>query len=123
MKILLFFLLISFLSSIISAQEKFALVIGNGNYIDIAKLNNPVNDANDMANTLKDLGFTVDKVLDGSLNKMEEAVILLQSRLNESNESYGFFFFSGHGVQSHGVNYLLPVDADIPSESYGGYVF
>ena len=107
-----------FIPSMLFSQEKFALVIGNGNYIDVTKLNNPVNDANDMANTLKELGFTVVMLLDGSLNQMEEAVIMLQSRLNESKDSYGFFFFSGHGVQSHGVNYLLPVDAEIPSESF-----
>jgi hypothetical protein len=32
--------------------------------------------------------------------------------------SYGFLFYAGHGVQSGGVNYLIPVDADIRSESY-----
>jgi len=104
--------------SILSAQGKFALVIGNGNYIEVTKLNNPINDANDMANVLEDLGFTVSKILDSSLNQMEEAVISLQNQLSESKDSYGFFFFSGHGVQSHGVNYLLPVDANIPGESF-----
>ncbi|MCL2443738.1 MAG: caspase family protein [Treponema sp.] len=104
--------------SMLSAQGKFALVIGNGNYIEVTKLNNPINDANDMANVLEDLGFTVNKILDSSLNQMEEAVISLQNQLSESKDSYGFFFFSGHGVQSHGVNYLLPVDANIPGESF-----
>ena len=100
------------------AQTKFALVIGNENYIDITKLNNPVNDANDIANVLEDLGFTVDKVLNGSLNQMEEAVIRLKDRLSASGDSYGFFFYSGHGVQSVGENYLLPVDANIPGENF-----
>jgi formylglycine-generating enzyme required for sulfatase activity len=99
-------------------QQKFALVIGNGNYTDITKLNNPVNDANDITSTLQGLGFTVDKVLNGSLEDMEKAVEQLKNRLSASNNSYGFFFYAGHGVQYNGENYLIPVNANIPSESY-----
>jgi hypothetical protein len=118
LKVLFAVLLISLPGSILHAQTKYALVIGNGNYTDIPKLNNPVNDANDIAKNLESLGFTVDKVLNGDLNQMEEAVILMQERLSVSSDSYGFFFFSGHGVQALGVNYLLPVDVNIPNESY-----
>jgi formylglycine-generating enzyme required for sulfatase activity len=101
------------------AQQKFALVIGNEAYTGgISRLNNPVNDANDMATALQGLGFTVDKVLNGSLDQMESAVMRLKNRLSVSKESYGFFFYAGHGVQSGGVNYLIPVGANIPSENY-----
>jgi len=107
----------------VSAQQnnniqKFALVIGNGNYTGITKLNNPPNDADDMASVLSDLGFTVDKVLNGTLDQMETAVTRLKNRLSVSKDSYGFLFYAGHGVQSNGENYLIPVDANIPSESY-----
>jgi hypothetical protein len=97
--------------------QKFALVIGNGNYTGLTKLANPVNDANDMAAALKDMGFTVDKILDGSLDQIEDAVIRLKNRLSVSKNSYGFFFYAGHGVQSNGVNYLIPVGANIASEN------
>jgi uncharacterized protein with WD repeat len=49
---------------------------------------------------------------------MEEAVTRLKNRLSVERGSYGFFYYAGHGVQSNGENYLLPVDANIPSESY-----
>ena len=101
-----------------SAPRKYALVIGNGAYHDLTQLANPVNDANDMAVVLGNLGFTVDKVLNGSIIQMEEGVTRLKNRLSNSDDSYGFFFYAGHGVQSNGENYLIPVDADIPSESY-----
>jgi len=101
-----------------TGPEKFALVIGNGNYANIAKLNNPPNDANDMAATLQALGFTVEKVINGSLDQMESAVVRLENRLSMSKGSYGFFFYAGHGVQSNGENYLLPVDANIPGEAF-----
>ena len=43
------FLVILLLSvSLLYTQQKYALVIGNGNYTGISRLNNPVNDANDM---------------------------------------------------------------------------
>ena len=50
---------------------KYALVIGNGAYTGLSRLANPVNDANDVAAALQGLGFTVDKVLNGSLDQME----------------------------------------------------
>jgi len=98
----------------VSAPQKFALVIGNSNYSGISKLANPVNDANDMAAALQSLGFTVDKVLDGDLEQMENAVTNLKRKLmGASRNSYGFFFYAGHGVQaSDGQNYLIPLQAN-----------
>jgi len=102
----------------VSAPQKFALVIGNGKYVNITKLNNPENDANDMAAALQGLGFTVDKLLNGTLDQMESAAIRLKNRLSSSKNSYGFLFYAGHGVQSNGENYLIPVDANIQSENF-----
>jgi hypothetical protein len=77
-----------------------------------------VNDANDMTAALGGLGFTVDTVVNGSRVQMEEAIDRFRNRLSASKNTYGFLFYAGHGVQSGGVNYLIPVDADIRSESY-----
>ena len=101
-----------------NVPAKFALVIGNGNYANISKLNNPVNDANDMADTLQSLGFHVEKILNGSLDQIEEGVIKLKNRLSASKNSYGFLFYAGHGVQSNGENFLIPADVNIQSESF-----
>jgi hypothetical protein len=100
------------------AQQKHALVIGNGNYTDLGKLKNPVNDADDMAAALAELGFSVDKVLNGDLDTMESAVMRLKRNLLASKNSYGFLFYAGHGVQSNGTNYLIPIGASIPSENF-----
>ena len=121
-KILLTLLLVLFCTAAFSQQnvnsvQKFALVIGNGAYTGIAPLANPVNDANDMEAALRNLGFTVDKVLNGNRAQMETAVINLKKRLNASPGSYGLFFYAGHGVQSNGENYFIPVNTDIPSEN------
>jgi hypothetical protein len=71
-----------------------------------------------MAAALADLGFNVDKVLDGDQDRMENAVMRLKNRLSVSKNSYGFLFYAGHGVQSNGVNYLIPIGANIPSENF-----
>jgi hypothetical protein len=115
--VLLFFVLS--LSSL-TAQQKYALVFGNGAYRNLTRLNNPVNDANDMRTALQGLGFNVDTVINGSRVQMEEAIERFRNRLSVSRNSYGFLFYAGHGVQSGGTNYLIPVDADIRSESYLG---
>ncbi|GHV90482.1 hypothetical protein AGMMS50268_09850 [Spirochaetia bacterium] len=103
---------------LVNAQSKYALVIGNGAYSSITKLNNPVNDATDMEAALKGLGFQVELVRNGSRVQMEQAVGRLKNRLSGSKNAYGFFFYAGHGVQSQGENFLIPVDADISSEAY-----
>ena len=118
MKKLLLFLILFSVGCVLYAQQKHALVIGNSNYTGISRLTNPVNDANDMETALRALGFTVTKVLNGSLEQMENAVLDLRRRLGTSRNSYGFFYYAGHGVQSNGENYLIPIAADnIRSES------
>jgi len=99
-------------------RRKFALVIGNGNYSGLTPLANPVNDANDIAAVLEHLGFTVDKILNGNRVQMENACLRLKDRLGAAENAYGFFFYAGHGVQSGGENFLIPVDANIPNENY-----
>jgi len=117
MKKFVLILIIFLIASSLWAQQKYALVIGNQAYTNISQLKNPVNDANDMADTLKTLGFDVQKVLDGNLKQMKEAVTNFSQRLHSSNNSYGFFFYAGHGVQSKGENYLIPVGEKIEDET------
>jgi formylglycine-generating enzyme required for sulfatase activity len=98
--------------------ERFALVIGNSDYSDLGSLKNPVNDATDMAKALEELGFEVTLLLNADLIAMDEAVLRLSSNLARKADSTGFFYYAGHGVQSGGVNYLIPSEAKIPGESY-----
>ena len=99
--------------------QKYALVIGNGAYTgSLSRLANPENDANDIALLLTQLGFSVEKILNGSQPQMESAILRLHEKLSAPKNSYGFFFYAGHGVQSNGENFLIPVDANIPNENY-----
>ncbi len=109
----------SFLAYSQTSGPRYALVIGNGNYAELSKLRNPANDAADMAKALKALGFKEVKLLvDADLPTMEDAVDRLGAELSQAADSVGFFFYAGHGVQSGGINYLIPADAHIPTDAY-----
>ncbi len=99
-------------------EARIALVIGNGDYDTLGRLNNPPNDARDMADALGEMGFDVDLRIDADLETMEEAVVEFGRRLASNRGATGFFFFAGHGVESDGTNYLIPSAATIGSESF-----
>ena len=93
-----------------SEKERIALVIGNGQYKSVP-LNNPANDANDMAKALKKCGFKVTYRENIGQREMEEAIRKFGKNLQSGG--VGLFFFAGHGVQIGGRNYLIPTDATI----------
>ncbi len=86
--------------------DRWALVIGNANYVD-HPLRNPGNDARDMAATLRELGFRVDLREDLDLPKMRLALRKFGQRLNAG--SVGLFYYAGHGSQEQQRNFLIPV--------------
>jgi len=88
-----------------------ALVIGNAQY-QKNSLTNPVNDATDMANSLKKQGFTVSLNTNLTRSQMEKAIREFKKRLFAHKKSVGLFYFSGHGAQVDGKNYLIPVNND-----------
>jgi len=94
-------------------QRRTALIIGNGNY-KLAPLNNPVNDAQDIAHSLKGLGFSVILKTNANQRTMERAIRDFGKELRGGG--VGLFYFAGHGVQVRGNNYLVPVEAEIESE-------
>lgn len=99
----------------LSASEKrTALVIGNGAYQDFP-LRNPSNDAKDLAQVLKELGFSVTIRIDANQRSMGEAIHQFGKSL--SSGGVGLFYYAGHGVQVNGVNYLIPIDAEIRDET------
>ncbi|HWX84402.1 MAG TPA: caspase domain-containing protein [Xanthobacteraceae bacterium] len=101
-------------ASAANAEKRIALVIGNSTYRNTATLPNPVNDSEDIAIALKNVGFTV--LLERNLDKhsMEEAVARF-ARLAQDADA-ALFFYAGHGMQYRGSNYLVPVDARLEDE-------
>lgn len=93
-------------------EPRVALVIGNSAYETPGwTLENPARDARLMKAALEGLGFDVDIVLNANEDEMEQAFADFGARLREAGpDATGFFFFAGHGVQSEGLNYLIPTD-------------
>ena len=89
-------------------MNRVALVIGNSEYLNIGKLNNPKNDANDIASILGKLNFDVEKVIDADLLDIQRSVNKFLQALDEY--AVGLFFYAGHGMQIDGKNYIVPVD-------------
>ncbi len=93
------------------AEKRVALVIGNGAYTNAPPLTNPKNDAEDMAAALKALGFTV--ILGINLDKRDTDRKIRQFASELAGADAAVFHYSGHGLQVAGINYLVPVDAEL----------
>jgi uncharacterized caspase-like protein len=90
------------------ATERVALVIGNNNYQESDRLSTPINDAQDIAQALKSLGFKVIYTQDATQRVMQQTVNQFIRQLRK--DSISVFYYAGHGAQHAGENYLIPVD-------------
>ncbi len=91
-------------------QQRIALLIGNQGY-EKGRLDNPHHDVDDMETALKAVGFHVRKLKDQSLWEMEQAIIGFGQQLEQDKNTVGLFYFSGHGMQYQGKNFLFPIGA------------
>jgi formylglycine-generating enzyme required for sulfatase activity len=89
-------------------------VIGNGKY-STGPLRNPANDATDMAAALREIGFKVILATDANRKAMFQLIDQFGSEIRGAD--LALFYYSGHGVQEAGENYLIPVGADITAAS------
>src|SRR3984893_9732508 len=99
-----------------AAGDRYALVIGNAKYPDAdAPLKEPINDARDVADELKRDGFSVDVGENLTGDAMRRAFDKLYGKIKPG--SVALLFFSGFGVQSSRQSYMIPVDAQIWTET------
>lgn len=91
------------------AEKRLALIFGNSDYENGTSLKNPVNDANLVEATLRELNFEVLKHTNAGKSEMEKAIMEFSQKLPSYNVA--LFYYAGHGIQVDGVNYLIPTDA------------
>jgi hypothetical protein len=103
------------LSAPATAQKRVALVIGNGTYGTVTPLKNPANDARAVAQSLRDLGFSVMLGVDLGKAGFEKTVLDFSETLNGAEAAV--FYYAGHGLQVDGRNYMVPVDAKLADEA------
>ena len=93
------------------AGKRVALVVGNSAYRHAGELANPRNDASDIAALLRKHGFQVIEGLDLDKAALDSTIRNFATAL--SGAETGLFFYAGHGLQVGGVNYIVPVDAQL----------
>ncbi|HLZ17895.1 MAG TPA: caspase family protein, partial [Cyclobacteriaceae bacterium] len=114
------------LAEIYKNENRFALVIGNSTYKHVPVLRNPIHDADDLSSVLKQLNFDVVTLTDATYMEIRSAFVKFHEKLTSGSkdQAVGLFYYSGHGLQHDGENYLVPVDAnmeyqdDIPRQCF-----
>jgi uncharacterized caspase-like protein len=95
--------------------RRLALVVGNDSYQNVQPLKNARSDAKAIAAELKAVGFEVTLKQDLNQKMMKSALREFKASVQGGDEVV--FYFSGHGVQFGGSNYLIPIDITADSEA------
>ncbi len=95
-------------------ETRLALVVGNSAYRHTSVLDNPINDARDLAVALQQTGFEVIVATDADKRQMDGALRAFAEKVGFADVA--LFFYAGHGLQVGNENYLVPVDAQLASQ-------
>ncbi len=108
------------ISKEIKNEKRVALVIGNSTYQrPFTVLNNTINDAQAIRTILSNRGFDVIYKENISLRDFNNVLEKFYQKLG--NEGVGLLYFSGHGIEFNGQNYLIPTNANIKINSDAQY--
>jgi TPR repeat protein len=92
-------------------ERRVAFVIGNSNYQEISALKNPAKDVVDVSETFRLAGFEVFVASD--LTKLEFEEQFRNYLAAADGADVAVVYYSGHGFQIGGENFLIPVDASL----------
>ena len=92
-------------------ERRVAFVIGNSNYQEISALKNPAKDVVDVSETFRLAGFEVFVASD--LTKLEFEEQFRNYLAAADGADVAVIYYSGHGFQIGGENFLIPVDASL----------
>jgi len=97
------------------SEKKYALIMGNSDYIVYETLGSPKTDVENMSAALTALGFEVkpytNLTLDDMLLKIDSFVDYI------TGAEIAIIYYSGHGVELNNKNYLVPIDANLTNQS------
>jgi hypothetical protein len=96
------------------AERRVALVIGNDRYQNVPQLQKAVNDARTIGQALKSLGFDVTVGENLTHTKMSQELVAFAAGVRPGDVA--LFYYSGHGFEIKGENFLLPVDVPAATE-------
>ena len=91
--------------------RRVALIVGNSNYKSVYSLKNAVSDSTSVSAVLSRLGFDVIEVSDATKADFEKALGEFSAAAKDAEAAV--FYYSGHGFQLGGTNFLVPTDAKL----------
>jgi uncharacterized caspase-like protein len=95
--------------------RRVALVIGNSGYRNASRLNNPQHDAEAIAASLRAIGFdSVTVANDATRDRLADALRAFSREAEKAD--WAVVYYSGHGMEVNGTNYLIPVDARLATD-------
>jgi uncharacterized caspase-like protein len=97
------------------AEKRVALVVGNGAYKNLPRLDNPVGDAQAISELLKSVGFRVTEGTDLTREKM--TALMREFGKTTEDADIALVYYAGQGVALDDSEYFLPVDASVKTES------
>ena len=116
-------LVLLLLWSTAQAEKRVALVIGNSAYQNASKLTNPSNDSKAISGMLLAAGFDLVALHENvGIREMRRAISDFGDSVRDAD--LAVVYYSGHGIEVNGTNYLVPVDAllerdiDVPYETF-----
>src|SRR5258708_9474741 len=99
---------------VLAATGRFAFVLGNAHYVELGTLPNPENDARLIGSALTGLGFEVEMRTDLTRDQLNAVLPRVAERARSAD--LVLLFYAGHGLAIDGQNFIVPVDARLPSE-------
>lgn len=106
---------LSFVQPLLAQQARVALVIGNGAYEKVPELPNPTRDAADIGRALERLGFKVTQIKNATAQEMRKAVV--DFGRSAEGADLAVAFYAGHGMEVGGENWLIPIGAELLSDT------
>ena len=100
------------------AANRLALVIGNSGYKHTSQLKNPANDADLISDKLREIGFDVINNKNLTLAGTRELINKFAQKIKDiGDEGIVLFYYAGHGIQYNGENFIVPVDANLQTDT------
>jgi hypothetical protein len=98
------------------APKRVALIVGNGGYKYIASLSNPPNDASDIGDAFRRVGFKVSLLMNADRLEFLRALRAFEDQALEAD--IAIVFYAGHGIEIDGSNFLIPIDAKLERDTH-----
>ena len=101
--------------SAFAADRRVALVIGNSAYVNAPTLPNPAKDAKSVAAMFQKAGYDVVSTA-YNVGNLDFKRAIRQFEDAAADSDIAVVYYAGHGIEIHGSNYVIPVDAKLASD-------